>query len=171
MARCIFAAHKSYKHMKKIISFFLFLMAVVGSVILARPLMDDTPNYGTIPVMVIKVPNPKPIPQQAQTLSFKNVTTSQKVSARVHLAPEGLWVRLDQRLLISGVMVKNLTTGEMGAELYNGYVEDFLLSFPLTSGRWEIVLKYPGLGGYRACFIYDESNPWFIIPIPSYNIF
>ena len=157
--------------MKKIISFFLFLMAVVGSVILARPLMDDTPNNGTLPVMVIKVPNPKPIPQQAQQMSFKNETTHQTVSARVHVCSEGLMIRLDHQLLISGVKVKNLTTGEMGAELYNGYVEDFLLSFPLTSGQWEIVLKYPGLGGYRAAFIYDESNPWFIIPVPAHNIF
>lgn len=171
MALCNFATHKSYKHMKKIISFFLFLMAVVGSVILARPLMDDTPNNGTLPVMVIKVPNPKPIPQQAQQMSFKNETTNQTVSARVHVCSEGLMIRLDHQLPIKGVMVRNLTTGESGAALYSGYVQDLLVSFPLTSGQWQIILKLDGIGSYRAGFIYDESNPWFIIPVPAYNIF
>lgn len=171
MALCNFATHKSYKHMKIIISFFLFLMAVVGSVILARPLMDDTPNNGTLPVMVIKVPNPKPIPQQAQQMSFKNETTNQRVSAHLHVCSEGLMIRLDHQIPIRSVTVRNLTTGESGAALYSGYVQDLLVSFPLTSGQWQIFLKLDGFGRYRADFIYDESNPWLIIPVPAYTIF
>lgn len=157
--------------MKKIVFALLFFMTVVGSVIVARPLLDDTPDNGMLPVTVIKILNPRPPAQQVQSLSFHSNTTHRAVSAHAHLSQEGLWVRLDEPLQIRAVTVRNLTTGESGAAMIGGSVQDMLLSFPLTTGHWRIFLKCEGFEHYSTEFIYDESNPWFIMPVPAYRFF
>ena len=144
--------------MKKFFIISLFLMASAASVMIARPLLDDDPEPPSVAIPVTVIKTLKPIPKAVpQSIPFTEINTNRQITARVRPCPEGLIVTFTETLAIHSVLVRNLSTGEAGAARLNDYVDGMILSFPLTSGQWEIVLKCEGFERYRAGFIFDES--------------